>query len=110
VTYLRSAGIEVVHCASSGRTMAENARLDDDTGMRLAIELGTEAFSARNDTDAVIMPGGRWITVDAVRELERRFGRPVITNYSAGLWAALRATGHRQTITGWGQLLSDPGS
>jgi maleate cis-trans isomerase len=110
VTYLRSAGIEVVHCASSGRTMAENARLEDETGMRLAVELGSEAFTAMREADAVIMPGGRWITVDAVRELEKRFGRPVITNYSAGLWAALRAAGHKQAISGWGQLLSNPGS
>lgn len=108
--YLSAAGIEVVHCASSGRTMAENAGLDDETGMQLAVDLGSQAFSSAGSPDAVIMPGGRWITVDAVRTLEERFGRPVITNYSAGLWAALRAAGYRQPVPGWGQLLSTLGA
>jgi maleate cis-trans isomerase len=107
--YLGSAGIEVVQRASSGRTMAENAGLDDATGMRLAAELGSEAFGGTIAPDAVIMPGGRWITVEAVRELEERFGRPVITNYSAGLWSALHAAGYRQPISGWGRLLSTLG-
>jgi maleate isomerase len=107
--YLASAGIEVVERASSGRTMAENAGLDDETGMRLAVELGSEAFGSVRRPDAVIMPGGRWITVDAVRELEERFARPVITNYSAGLWAALRAAGYEKPISRWGRLLSTLG-
>ena len=57
----------------------------------------------------MIMPGGRWITVEAVRTLEERFGKPVITNHSAGLWSALRAVGYRQPISGWGRLLASLG-
>jgi arylmalonate decarboxylase len=107
--YLGAAGIEVSQRASSARTMAENAALDDETGIRLAIELGSQAFGGPGAPDAIIMPGGRWITVGVVRELEERFGRPVITNYSAGLWAALRAAGYERPISGWGRLLSTLG-
>ena len=106
--YLAEAGIEVVHCANSGRSMVENASLDDETGIRLAVELGGEAFGD-GTADAVIMPGGRWLTLGAVRALEERFGKPVITNHTAGLWSSLRAAGHRQPISGWGRLLSSLG-
>jgi maleate cis-trans isomerase len=106
--YFAAAGIKVLHCASSSRSMAENASLDDETGIRLAIDLGREAFGA-GAPEAVIMPGGRWITLGAVRELEEHFGKPVITNHTAGLWSSLRAVGHRQPISGWGRLLSTLG-
>jgi len=106
--YLAAAGIEVVHCASSGRSMAENASLDDETGIRLAVDLGGEALGP-STAEAVVMPGGRWITLGPVRELEERFGKPVITNHTAGLWSSLRAVGHRQPISGWGRLLSTLG-
>lgn len=86
--YLAEAGLDVVSVASSARSMAENAKLDDETGMQLAMELGQQAFEGA--PDAIIMPGGRWITLDAVAALEASYGKPVITNYSAGLWAALR--------------------
>jgi maleate cis-trans isomerase len=109
-SYLAEAGIKVVATSSSGRSMNENAGLDDETGIRLAAELGGEVLGDASAPDAVIMPGGRWITVGAIRELEGRFGRPVITNYSAGLWAALREAGFRRPITGWGRLIETLGS
>ena len=70
--YLAEAGIEVVHGAHSGRSMAENASLDDETGIRLAVELGGAAFGD-GTADAVIMPGGRWLTLGAVRALGGAF-------------------------------------
>jgi maleate cis-trans isomerase len=105
--YLAAAGLKVVHCASSGRSMVENASLDDETGIRLAVDLGHEALGG--EAEAVIMPGGRWLTIGAVRALEESFGKPVITNHTAGLWSSLRAAGHTQPISGWGRLLSTLG-
>lgn len=107
--YLGEAGISVVAASSSGRSMSENASLDDETGMRLARDLGEEVLRLDDPPDAVIMPGGRWITLGAIRDLEESFGKPVITNYSAGLWAALRDAGFREPIAGWGMLLSKNG-
>jgi maleate cis-trans isomerase len=106
--YLALAGIKVVSVASSGRSMDENAGLDDETGIRLAMELGRQVLANR-DVEGVIMPGGRWITIGAIRDLEDRFGRPVITNHSASLRATLRAAGRGQAIDGWGRLLSELG-
>ena len=107
--YLSAAGLEVVAAASSARTMAENAGLDDETGIRLAVELGGEVLGGTQVPDALIIPGGRWITLGAIRDLEARFGKPVITNYSAGLWLALRKAGYRGAVTGWGRLMSTLG-
>ncbi len=106
--YLALAEIEVVRVANSGRSMAENAGLDDETGLGLAMDLGSQVL-ADPDADAVIMPGARWITVGAIRDLEKQFNHPVITNHSASLWAALRDAGHDKPVAGWGRLLSTLG-
>ena len=87
--YLTKAGLEPVGIVSSGRTMAENAGLDDETGMKLASDLGREALNDAPTAEALMMPGSRWITLDAARELKVEFGVPVLTGHSAGLWAAL---------------------
>jgi arylmalonate decarboxylase len=106
--YLAEAGIEVVAQASSARSMEENAGLDDETGIRLAMDLGSEVLRAAA-TEGVIIPGGRWITIGAIRDLEAEFGKPVLTNHSASLWAALRGANYKSAIPGWGKLLSTLG-
>lgn len=102
--YLAEAGVETIAVANSARSMAENAKLDDETGLQLAVDLASQVLEVQPTPDAVVMPGGRWITLDAVAELETRFGKPIVTNYAAGVWAALQATGLRP-IAGRGRLL-----
>jgi arylmalonate decarboxylase len=107
--YLGEAGIEVVDVVSDGRTMRQNAELDDATGMRLASELGARALSSRASPDGVIMPGGRWIAIHALEPLEAQFGRPVFLNFASVLWAALHDHGYDRPIPGWGRLLASLG-
>jgi maleate cis-trans isomerase len=102
--YLSEAGIEVVGVANSGRSMQENAELDDATGIALAMDLSAQLFQ-KPEVEGVIMPGGRWITIGAVRDLEKQHGRPVLTNHTASLWAALRDAGRKTSVSGWGRLL-----
>jgi maleate cis-trans isomerase len=108
--YLAGAGIEVAAVASSGRSMEENASLDDATGIALAMELSEKLLGSSDPVEGVIMPGGRWITIGAIRDLEAKFSRPVVTNHTASLWAALRAAGYKKSVTGWGRLLQSLGS
>lgn len=103
--YLAEAGVEVVAAVSESRTMRENAVLDDGTGMQLALELGRAALSGPEEPDGAILPGGRWIAAHAAPILEREFDRPVLLNYSSGLWAALRDQGYGKAVAGWGRLL-----
>lgn len=44
--------------------------------------------------------------LDAIADLEREFGRPVITSNQAAMWAALRAIGIHDPLGGFGRLLA----
>lgn len=107
--YLAEAGIEVVGLVSSPRSMSQNAEIDDRTGMELASGLGREALEASPASDALIMPGARWIAIHTIGELEALSGRPVLLNHAAALWAALRHAGAGRPVDGWGRLLASLG-
>ncbi len=104
--YLTEAGLKLVSIASSGRTMAQNAGLDDETGMKLASDLGREALTSAPSAEALMMPGSRWITLGAVRELEAEYGVLLLTGHNAGLWAALQGAGIREAAADSGMLLA----
>jgi maleate cis-trans isomerase len=103
--YLGLAGIEVVGRKARGATMAENATLKAKDGMQLAIDLGRGALSAAPDAQALILPGGRWLSTHAVAPLEAEFGKPVLLNLNCSLWAALRSAGRGLPVAGRGMLL-----
>ena len=108
--YLGGAGVDVVDTFSDGRSIQENAALDDATGMRLALELGERAMASTQAPDGVVMPGGRWVAIHVLEPLEAKHGRPLFLNFAAALWAALHAHGYRQPIRGWGRLLASLGT
>jgi len=102
--YLAAAGVEVIAEESRGRSLTENAGLGDADGMQLALDLGRAVLEANPSADGLLLPGLRWIAVDAVRTLEAELGRPVYANVICSTWAALRAAGWRGTA-GPGRLL-----
>jgi arylmalonate decarboxylase len=103
--YLKLAGVEVVGRKARGATMAENATLKARDGMQLAIDLGRSALSAAPDAQALILPGGRWLSTHAVAPLEAEFRKPVLLNLNSSLWAALRQAGRELPVEGRGMLL-----
>ena len=109
VSYLGEAGIDVVDVVNMPRTMAQNAELDDASGMALALDLGRRALASEAAPDGAIMPGGRWIAIQALEPLEAEFGRPMFLNFASSLWAALHDHGYREPIRGWGRLLESLG-
>lgn len=105
-TYLKLGGVEVIGRKASGRSLAENEALKTSDGMRLAIDLGRSALQAAPDAEALLLPGGLWITIHAIPLLEAEFGRPVLNNFSATIWATLHAAGISKPVQGWGRLLA----
>jgi len=61
--------------------------------------------ACRPDADALLGSCTAWRALEAVGELERRTGKPVVTSNQASVWAAFRALGLRPKITGFGRLL-----
>ena len=104
--YLKLGGVEVVGRKARGATMAQNATLKAKDGMQLAIDLGRSALSAAPDAQALILPGGRWLSTHAVTPLEAEFGKPVLLNLNSSLWAALRQGGRGLPVDGGGMLLA----
>jgi arylmalonate decarboxylase len=104
--YLRTAGIEVVGQQASARTMAENATLGAADGMRMALDLGAAALAAAPTAQALVLPGGRWLSIHAVAELEAEFGKPVLLNLNSSLWAALHSAGRGLPLADHGMLLA----
>lgn len=103
--YLQLTGIEVVGRQARGATMAENAQLKASDGMQLAINLGRGALQAAPQAQALVLPGGRWLSTHAVAPLEAQFNKPVLLNLNCSLWAALREAGRGVPVQEQGLLL-----
>lgn len=58
--------------------------------MRLAYELGKNAFQENPDCDAVYIGGGSWIAEPVAVQLESEFGKPVICNQAAVIRTAMQ--------------------
>ena len=57
------------------------------------------------EADALFCSCTAWRSVEAVEELERRIGKPVITSNQATIWATFRKLGITEPIKGYGRLL-----
>jgi len=102
VTFMEANGFEIVSCESLGFVQnVELGRADPET----AYELGCRVD--RPTADAVIMPGGNWLTMSVVERIEATIGKPVLTNNAASIWAGLTLMGRDDRIEGYGRLLRD---
>ena len=57
------------------------------------------------EADALFCSCTAWRSVEAVEELERRTGKPVVTSNQATIWATFRKLGIIEPIKGYGRLL-----
>lgn len=60
------------------------------------------------EAEAVFLTGTGMPTLPVLEALEQDLGKPVVSSASAMMWHALRLTGVRQPITGYGRLLTLP--
>lgn len=103
--YMGEAGLAVAGLTGEPHTAAEVVGLTPDAGHRIALELGRRAFADTPDADALLLAGGAWQNLGAVIQLEREYGRPVVTNPTASYWAAMKQLGLVPRRRGFGQLL-----
>ncbi len=66
---------------------------------------GDAARVCRPEADALLCSCTAWRSVEAVAELERRLGKPVVTSNQASIWMSFRALGLTTPIKGFGRLL-----
>jgi len=101
--YLEASGFEVLnlegepHAARSG-----NQGINDHDPEEVV------AFASRvcrQEADALLCSCTAWRSTEAVAELERRTGKPVVTSNQASIWAAFRALGLAPGLRGFGRLL-----
>ena len=111
--YLRQAGITVLAIRSRGRSLAQNKSASALADHELAIALGTEVMTAAPEAQALLMPGGLWFAIHAVKVLEDRFNKPVLLNILSTTASAMRAYEKSSGLTApkadprWGKVLSN---
>jgi maleate cis-trans isomerase len=102
-TYLAALGFEVLNLEAEPTAAGAGNQGINDQDPSVIVEFATRA--CRPDADALLCSCTAWRSVEAVEEIERRTGKPVVTSNQASIWMTLRRLGHRAPIPGFGRLL-----
>ena len=97
--YWTAAGLDVV----GYRRLAGVENIYDESEER-AYRLAREADVP--EAEAILLSGTGLPTVEVLELIERDLGKPVVTSNQAALWRALRLAGVRESIPGFGRLLT----
>ncbi len=102
--YLEAVGFEVLNIeAEPTAACAGNQGINDQDP---AVVADFASRACRPEADALLCSCTAWRSVEAVDEIERRTGKPVVTSNQSSIWASLRALGITERITGFGRLLA----
>ena len=101
--YLDATGFEVLNLEAEPVAAKAGNQGINDQDPSVIVEFASRA--CRSDADALLCSCTAWRSVEAVEEIERRTGKPVVTSNQAAIWASLRAIGITAPIAGFGQLL-----
>jgi len=101
--YLEASGFEVLNVEGEpGAAKSGNQGINDRDPEEV---VAFAARACRAEADALLCSCTAWRSVEAVAELERRTGKPVVSSNQASIWAAFRALGLAPEIRGFGRLL-----
>jgi maleate cis-trans isomerase len=101
--YLEALGFEVLNVEGEPRAAASGNQGINDFDPEDVVAFAARA--CRPEADALLCSCTAWRSLEAVGELERRTGKPVVTSNQASIWAAYRALGITLRIGGFGRLL-----
>jgi maleate isomerase len=102
-TYLEALGFEVLNVEGEPRAAASGNQGINDFDPQDVIDFASKA--CRPDADVLLCSCTAWRSLEAVAELEKRTGKPVVTSNQASIWAAYRAIDLKPKISGYGRLL-----
>jgi maleate cis-trans isomerase len=102
--YLEAMGFEVLNLAAEPVAAASGNQGINEQDPAVVADFASAA--CRPEADALLCSCTAWRSVEAVGEIERRTGKPVVTSNQASLWACLRALGVTDRIEGFGRLLA----
>jgi maleate isomerase len=102
--YLEAMGFEVLNIEAEPVAARSGNQGINDQDPAVVVEFASRA--CRPEADALLCSCTAWRSVEAVDEIERRTGKPVVTSNQASIWASLRTLGVTERIAGFGRLLA----
>ena len=106
--YLEAQGFEVLNVEGEPWASRAGNQGINDQDPEAIIEFASSV--CRPEADVLFCSCTAWRSMEAVNELERRTGVPVVTSNQATIWRTLRMVGVSQRIDGFGKLLESLGS
>ena len=103
--YLAATGFEVLNLEAEPEAAKSGNQGINDQDPAVIVDFAARA--CRPDADALLCSCTAWRSVEAVEEIERRTGKPVVTSNQSAIWASLRAIGLSAPIPGFGRLLRE---
>ena len=101
--YLEAQGFEVLNLEAEPTAAKSGNQGINDQDPSVIVEFASRA--CRPDADALLCSCTAWRSVEAVDEIERRIGKPVVTSNQSSIWMTLRRLGHTAPVSGFGRLL-----
>ena len=102
-TYLEAQGFDVLNLEAEPTAARAGNQGINDQDPAVIVDFASRA--CRPDADALLCSCTAWRSVEAVEEIERRTGKPVVTSNQASIWMTLRRLDHVEPIAGFGRLL-----
>ena len=104
--YLEALGFEVLNVDGEPWASQQGHQGINDQDPEAIVEFATRV--CKPEADVLYCSCTGWRAMEAVEELERRTGKPVVTSNQATIWATFRKAGITQPIRGFGKLLESP--
>jgi maleate cis-trans isomerase len=101
--YLAAQGFEVLNLEAEPTAAKAGNQGINDQDPSVIVDFASRA--CRPEADALLCSCTAWRSVEAVAEIERRIGKPVVTSNQASIWMTLRRLHHTEPISGFGRLL-----
>jgi maleate cis-trans isomerase len=103
--YLEALGFEILSLDGEPRAARSGNQGINDRDPEEVVEFASKV--CKPEADALLCSCTAWRSVEAVGEIERRIGKPVVTSNQSCIWKAFRAIGLTAPIKGYGKLLEN---